>query len=177
MNTNNTNNTPKKATYSEFKVFILAYEYTGYCGYEKFAIATDLSEEDLVSKYGDLIKAFEPFVLITTEMGEAMSEYNRNEAACRMRACRGSEIFLDDIEDEAIFENSMEIRDRDDLIMEAINMLSPEKRSRFIAHFYYGYSIVEIAARDNCTKQAISQDLIKTAKQLRSLLEKMGVAA
>lgn len=61
------------------KLINLKYEYTGYIGQEKWAIVSELSEQELFEKYPDEVKKYIPFVLLSVEQGKAIQAYNRNE--------------------------------------------------------------------------------------------------
>ena len=165
----------------EFKVFNLAFEYDGYSGDEKFALATDLTEEELRSKYGDEIVAFEPFVSLTREMGLIMTEQHKNNQKFRKRASRGQEVFVEDIDDEfyssesAQAKNNIEIRD--DLIIAAINKLSSKSRERIIKKFYLGKTAKEIASESGFDSSTVAKDIHKSLKTLEVLLKDMGVCA
>lgn len=64
----------------ECYVMDLSIEYgAGKVGREDYAIITDMSEAELKATYGDELHQYEPYVVMTMEMGEAIFEYNRNE--------------------------------------------------------------------------------------------------
>lgn len=67
------------------KLINLKYEYTGYIGQEKWAIVSELSEQELFEKYPDEVKKYIPFVLLSVEQGKAIQAYNRNEDKYRKR--------------------------------------------------------------------------------------------
>ena len=58
---------------NDCKVIRLDAEYTGYTGDTKYAIITDLTEEELSARYPAEIKRYIPFVLLSSEMGRAIS--------------------------------------------------------------------------------------------------------
>ncbi len=177
MNTN-INST---VTIREYMAFNLAFEYEGYTGYEKYAIATNLSEEELRAKYGEDIESFEPFILISWEAGMIMREHNNNEAKYRMRMIRGievqvCEIFDDVYKDETtIVQNNLEIRN--EYILEALNLLNERLRSRIISKYFDELTETEIAIANGCSQQQVSKDIKKALKQLEVILDGMGVHA
>ena len=67
------------------KLINLKYEYTGYTGQEKWAIVSELSEQELFEKYPNEVKKYIPFVLLSVERGKAIQAYNRNEDKYRKR--------------------------------------------------------------------------------------------
>ena len=67
------------------KLINLKYEYMGYTRQEKWAIVSELSEQELFEKYPNEVKKYIPFVLLSVEQGKAIQAYNRNEDKYRKR--------------------------------------------------------------------------------------------
>ena len=59
------------------KLINLKYEYDGYTGTEKWAIITELTEEELWDKYPDIIGRYIPFVLLSVAQGKVIIDDNR----------------------------------------------------------------------------------------------------
>lgn len=179
MNKNNTNETVKNTAHRDYKAFNLAFEYSNYSGYEKYAIATDLSEEELLSKYGDEIKAYEPYVLITWEMGEAMSEFKKYENTESKRSHRGLKVYADDLINEFYYEETPESKVELDFvyesIMTALNMIDETTKARIIRKYVDGLSLEEIGIESGCTKQAVSQSIKRGLNEVREILKSQGV--
>ena len=55
---------------NDCKLINLRYEYHGYTGTEKWAIVTELAEEELWVKYPDVIRRYTPFILLSMAQGE-----------------------------------------------------------------------------------------------------------
>ena len=70
---------------NDCKLINLRYEYHGYTGSEKWAIVTELAEEELWGKYPDIIRRYTPFILLSMAQGEVITEYQNYEARERMR--------------------------------------------------------------------------------------------
>ena len=64
---------------SECKLINLHYEYAGYNCKERWAIITELTEEELFAKYPDVVNRYIPFVLMSTAQGDVIYESKRNE--------------------------------------------------------------------------------------------------
>lgn len=165
----------------EFKVLNLEFEYSGYSGLEKFAIATDLTESDLYSKYGEEIRLFEPFILLTRDMGMTMVEHHKNDEKFRTRARRGQEVLVEEIFDEFYADESIQAEInteiRNDLILVAVNKLSKKNRERIISKFYYGKTDQEIALDSGCDRSTVSREIRNSIKKMRKMLVEMGVCA
>lgn len=59
---------------NDCKLINLRYEYHGYTGTEKWAIVTELAEEELWVKYPDVIRRYTPFILLSMAQGEVIDE-------------------------------------------------------------------------------------------------------
>ena len=70
------------------KLINLRYEYYGYTGTEKWAIVTELAEEELWAKYPDVIGRYTPFILLSMAQGEVIKESNSNNDKYAKRAKR-----------------------------------------------------------------------------------------
>lgn len=66
---------------NDCKLINLRYEYHGYTGTEKWAIVTELAEEELWVKYPDVIRRYTPFILLSMAQGEVITEYQNYEAS------------------------------------------------------------------------------------------------
>lgn len=67
------------------KLMNLKYEYDGYTGTEKWAVVTELTEEELWDKYPDIISRYTPFVLLSVAQGKVIIDDNRETHRCEMR--------------------------------------------------------------------------------------------
>lgn len=70
------------------KVINLSYEYPGYTGEEKWAIITDLTEEELSKKYEEIISSYRPFIILSSLFGSVRADFIRNEDKFIKRAKR-----------------------------------------------------------------------------------------
>ena len=61
----------------EYKALDIKYQYDNYTGTEKWIIISDLSDEELLSKYPDT-EQYIPFIRLAPEQGEVLLEANRN---------------------------------------------------------------------------------------------------
>ena len=72
---------------NDCKLINLRYEYHGYTGTEKWAIVTELAEEELWVKYPDVIRRYTPFILLSMAQGEVITEYQNYEAMTENLKC------------------------------------------------------------------------------------------
>ena len=75
------------------KLINLRYEYRGYTGTEKWAIVTELAEEELWVKYPDVIRRYTPFILLSMAQGEVIDEGHKNDDKYIKRAKRTFDVY------------------------------------------------------------------------------------
>ena len=78
---------------SECKVINLKREYRDYTGKKTFAIVSDLTDEELLSKYPDVVIQFLPFVHLTYAHWKVFCKYHCNEGKFKKRAIRTYEFY------------------------------------------------------------------------------------
>ena len=85
MTKNNKLNNQEELFARDCKLMNLKYEYDGYTGTEKWAVVTELTEEELWDKYPDIISRYTPFVLLSMAQGKVIIDNNRETHRCEMR--------------------------------------------------------------------------------------------
>ena len=85
MTKNNKLNNQEELFARDCKLMNLKYEYDGYNGTEKWAVVTELTEEELWDKYPDIISRYTPFVLLSMAQGKVIIDDNRTTHRCEMR--------------------------------------------------------------------------------------------
>ena len=85
MTKNNKLNNQEELFAKDCKLMNLKYEYDGYNGTEKWAVVTELTEEELWDKYPDIISRYTPFVLLSMAQGKVIIDDNRETHRCEMR--------------------------------------------------------------------------------------------
>ena len=163
----------------ECEVIDLRYEYSGYTGFEKYAIITGLTEEELYEKYAELIQGYKPFLLLTPDFGEVRDEFRRNEKKHQMRAIRSVDAFSYDDEVITAFHPELITGDFTLQLIERelyaeiktlVNKL-PEKQRRRIEQYYYeNKTLREIAEIEGVHYSNIKHILDNAIKNLRNNL-------
>ncbi len=165
--------------YIDCEVVETKYEYPQYTGVEKWIIITDLTEEELNSKYAEQILPLRPFIILSRAFGEARNEFNRNEDKHRKRTQRSTSIFdfseetenyhpeiaSVSIEDEVI--NNEQVQ----LLRAAISQLKPIQRERLVKYFFYGKNLRQIAKEEGKAYSTIYESYESALKKLRLFLE------
>ena len=168
------------------KVINLSYEYPGYTGEEKWAIITDLTEEELIEKYEEIISSYRPFIVLSSMFGSVRADFIRNEDKFSKRAKRSISIFdfseeteehhpeiaANDLEEEAI-SNEMAEQVRD-----AIAQLKPIQREHLkslrvalIKYFFEGKSLLQIAAEEGKSYSTVYESYQAALKKLKKIFE------
>ncbi|CDC80030.1 putative uncharacterized protein [Clostridium sp. CAG:964] len=182
---------------TECKVVNLEYEYKscdeehkGCVGDTKWAIITDLSEQELKDKYADLIKRYTPFVLLTLERGEVIKEFTQNEDKFRKRQINNedafgydegmSEIFHNEIASPDYWQEKEEIEAREqreallELIDKALDTLTPTQRKRLYAHLVEGKSSRTIAKEEGVNYSKVDKSIAAGIKKITKYFENGG---
>lgn len=182
---------------AECKVVNLEYEYKscdeehkGCVGDTKWAIITDLSEEELKEKYADVIQPFTPFVLLTLEQGEIIKEFTQNEDKFRKRQLNNEDIFGYDEGISEIFHNEIatpdywqeqdEIETRKhreallDLLDKALHTLTSTQRRRLYAHLVEGKSSRTIAKEEGVNYSKVDKSIAAGIKKITKFFKNGG---
>ena len=163
----------------ECKLINLNYEYPGYTGEEKWAIITDLTEEELRKNYEEIISSYRPFIILSSLFGSVRADFIRNEDKFSKRAKRSISIFdfseeteehhpeiaTNDLEEEAISNETAE------QVQAAIALLKPIQRERLIKYFFEGKSLLQIAAEEGKSYSTVYESYQAALKKLKKYLK------
>ena len=165
--------------YIDCEVIETKYEYPQYTGIEKWIIITDLTEEELNSKYAERIAPLRPFIVLSRYFGEVRDHYIRNENKHRMRAYRTiepfdydddlvavhhAEIIQDSLEDELIRQFEYE------RLQQAIASLNPIQKRRLQMFFFENMSYAKIAEKEGIAKSAAHKSVASAIENVKSFL-------
>ena len=164
----------------EYELISLEVEYPGIQGGCRWAVATELSREELFQKYGEELEMYNPLLLITKEQAEAFKEFHRNDKKHEMREYRkhdgqgykeGQEIYqgADFLHNISTIFNEEHILSAY-MIREALKQLSKKQRRRFKLYFYYGYSEKEIALLEGVSQQSVHESIQTGLDKMRYML-------
>lgn len=160
------------------QVIELKYEYPGYVGYEKYAIVTDLSTEEL-DKYRDILSEYSPYMVIGTYFSEARREFRRNEKKHEMRSLRGHFFAIDEDFDEhhpevaaADYLEQLIIAEQNKELEAAISQLNEMQRKRVLDYFFAEKTYRTIAAEEGVDHRAVNRSVESALRTLRKILDK-----
>ena len=157
-----------------YYAFDMRTEYPGYTGEISYAIATDMSEEELTKEYGDEIEAYRPYILITMEMGEAMVLYYNNDAASHMRKFRGYEVpfedYQGDFEGEEVLWDELLSELTESEIRKHLNHLKPKQARRVYKYLFENMSIKDIAREESRRCSTVCESVNRALKNLYKII-------
>lgn len=164
-----------------FKIYSLEAQYPGISGGVKWAVATNLTREELEASDGYELGIFKPYIIITPEQGEVFDEYERMQKKLRMQEFRHTDMnaYEDGMEMNLkvtdYIHGLAEAMDSDDalnvyLIRVAMKQLSYIQQRRLRLFFFHGFSETEIAEIEGVSQPAVHYSIQSGLKQLRYML-------
>lgn len=180
---------------NDCKLINLRYEYHGYTGSEKWAIVTELAEEELWVKYPDVIRRYTPFILLSMAQGEVIDESYRNNDKYEKRAKRTIDVYgyEDDIseqfhrelitpfvdpfeqaEEERIEEEKEQLRQLEIAkVRKVLEMLKPVQRERLIKAILLGMSSRKIAKEEGVYYSVVDKSIAAARKNFKKFYENL----
>ena len=161
----------------ECKILYFRFEYRGYSGDLKCAIATKLSIDELNARFPNIIQKYEPFILITLEQWDAVEESHCNDDKFEKRIKRSYSLF--DINDgqfeihhpECSFEidhlEEIEKKDNIEKLYIYIDYLDNMQRRRLIRNRINGESIANIARDEGVSETAVKKSIDRAIENLK----------
>ena len=168
------------AVTEEYTVINLRYEYPGFVGAEKYAVASDLGKEALESIYGDELKSYVPYVVISKAEAEAMLEFGKNEDKHAKRQKRSvdaygyEESMTEMNHDELIQDNLFNIVSANldkERLRKFLPMLTGTQRKRIKLYYYDQLPIRAIADLEGADVHAVHKSIQSAIKKLKKLFE------
>ena len=185
----------KELVANDCKLINLRYEYHGYTGTEKWAIVTELAEEELWVKYPDVIRRYTPFILLSMAQGEVIDESYRNNDKYEKRAKRTIDVYgyEDDIseqfhrelitpfvdpfeqaEEERIEEEKEQLRQLEIAkVRKVLEMLKPVQRERLIKAILLGMSSRKIAKEEGVYYSVVDKSIAAARKNFKKFYENL----
>ena len=165
---------------TEYKVIDLTKEYKGFVGEETHAVVTDLSEDELNSKYGDELNKYRPFVILTSEMYEVFTESKKNEERERKR----NHLYHDPsaLEHEADPDNEKtdpalmyDTTLTYEFIISKMKSLPDLEGPRMYKRYILGMTPEEIADGEGVSARTVYFSLVRGKEHLRKVFVECGV--
>lgn len=180
---------------TECKVIDLRFEYFDFIGTEKYAIVTDLTKEELLVKYPEVICKYIPFILLSIPHGEVIREFYRNEDKFQKRDIRNHDLygyeegiserfnseFVDTYEDpvqmavrEEYEKEAEHVRQRNILkVQKTLSLMKPIQRDRLIKSVVKGMSSREIAKKEGVNYSTVDKSISAAKKNFKKYFESL----
>ena len=177
------------------KLINLHYEYTNYTGKEKWAVVTELAEEELWVKYPDVIGRYTPFILLSMAQGEVIDESYRNNDKYAKRAKRTLDVYgyEDDISEqfhnelitpfadpfEQAEEEQLEIEKEQlrrmeiEKVRKVLAMMKPVQKERFCKVVLFGLSSRKIAQEEGVNYSVVDKSIAAARKNFKKFYENL----
>lgn len=165
------------------EVIDLTHEYNGALPYTdniKYAIVSDDKSEAELAAVENL-KAYIPFVVITSEMYKVMRDSNNNDSREHMREFLHHDVYA--IEDDRVptapLSDPAAISESNETYKHIINemlKLPGHQGRRMHQHYVLGLSVEEIAESEGVSTVSVYQSLQRAKKALHKVFEESEVA-
>ena len=181
----------------EYAVINLRKEYGPELTEVRYAIVSELGEEELRKKYAEELKRFEPFICLTEAMGNAIRESILNtrrhtywsmkheiplnsESVAENVLCFRAGDGLYFAEDPLILvirqeEMKKELKERNeipDLCNEILKIMTPVQRRRFVRHFRDNLTERQIAEMEHVSKTSVHQSIMEAVAKAEEASKK-----
>ena len=161
----------------------LAEEYGGassYVGEKAYAIATNLSEKELLATFSDELNPYKPYLLITGEMYKAIKELEYNDERERKREAMYHDSFsivpeiylLDELANPVIICESIQNLN---YIYKRMMKLPDHQGSRVYKNCILGFTPKELSQLEGVSVQAICKSIALGKYALHKVFVKCGV--
>ena len=138
-------------------------EYPGYTGKAKWMLVSSLPESEVMERYADELKPYMPFIYVTREVFAPIAESHHNDRKHEIRDAKLRDAFP---YEDGMFETFHEelvcdpFSESDwSLLYEANDQLTAVQKERIHKRFFLQLNMVEIAAEEGTTKQAVEKSI------------------
>ena len=171
--------------FPEFEIVDLSVEYagaTGFVGKERYAIVTDLSEEDLLASFEQHIEPYKPYVIISREMYGAMNDTFLNDDRERKRG----ELYHDQFSFESLLLLVDETADpykicesvyNIEFIISRMMELPDNIGPRIYDKYLLGLTTKEVAEKYNLSESGVRHSIFQAKPMLHDIFVECGVAS
>ena len=167
----------------ECEVIDLSFEYPGYGREERFAIASDLSEEEIWDKYSNIVFDLSPFIHLSKEHGEAFRDFHRTEERLKKSDKRHLDFFgyeegLTECQCKCFIDEYQDplykiLKEEERLeINKVLSQLKPIQRERLIKVKAYGMSTREIALEEGVCYSAVDKSVKAAIRNFKKYIKK-----
>lgn len=150
----------------------------------KWAVVTDLKEQELQLIFGDEIQSYSPYSILSLEQGQAIFDFHKNNAKFDWRyrhkeICGLTEEVMTIIsEDVHSFDGTKNVNSRiirNEALLHALDSLTEKQKSRFIMHVIDELTEREIGDLENADHKSVHESIAAARRKLRKRPELEGL--
>lgn len=151
-------------------------EYPGWTGIEKYIVFSNLTRDELASKYPEIIAYISPYILIDRTVSPALVSYKRNDDKHHWRSVHresgfGFDEFTEFIHDELLDDHMEEDIMLRIVLKQAMDQLTEVQRRRVQLRYFEGLTYAQIAKLEQTTDPAILKSISAALKKMKKFLE------
>ena len=142
------------------KIIDLQKEYPQYQRTVKYAVISRLTEDELIRCYGQVLVQYQPYFVLSNDIGDVFHKYWKNENKYRMRYIRNTdgqgyregttEQYISELKDKFSEEQILS-----EYVKSLLETLTPLEQERLIKRFYQERTLQDIADDYGCSARAI----------------------
>ena len=158
------------------KIIDLQKEYPQYQGTVKYAVISRLTEDELIRCYGQVLVQYQPYFVLSNDIGDVFHKYWKNENKYRMRYIRNTdgqgyregttEQYISELKDKFSEEQILS-----EYVKSLLETLTPLEQERLIKRFYQERTLQDIADDYGCSARAIKYCIDFAIKKLKEFSE------
>lgn len=148
---------------SDCRLVNMKREYPGYRGGAKWMLVSALSESEVIERYAEELRPYMPFIHVTREVFAPIAKSQNNNRKHELRDAKLRDAFpyedglFETFHAELVFDPFSE--PDWSLLYEAMGQLTAIQRERIRKRYFLQQKIVEIAAEEGTTIQAVSKSI------------------
>ena len=158
------------------KIIDLQKEYPQYQGTVKYAVISRLTEDELIRCYGQVLVQYQPYFVLSNDIGDVFHKYWKNENKYRMRYIRNTdgqgyregttEQYISELKDKFSEEQILS-----EYVKSLLETLTPLEQERLIKRFYQERTLQDIADDYGCSARAIKYCIDFAINKLKEFSE------
>ena len=150
----------------------------------KYGITSDLSNENIESKYSEILELYSPYIYLTKNEYEVITKLNKIEKNSNQKEDRHRcNYLIDENYYNSDYSNFFSVEPvdvvglldkklKEERLKKAIGTLNETQRRRVYKHYYEGKTLTEIAREENVSRNSIVESIEYAIKKLKKNYDK-----
>ena len=164
----------------EIKIIDLNKEYHGLTANVRWAVVSNMNCQELAKEFGEELKAYSPFLILSEEQGEEIERYNRNQEKFAWRKRNKEDYFgYEDEKTESLHKvgingkliGSIELKEKYTALYSALDDLTDTQRERIVLNYINGISERKIATLQGVCQKSVHESIASGLKKLKKSKE------